>query len=78
MSPVPTGGIFLFTCHLHIDQVCVQLDIDGDFRYFLADAAVIAVKVTSFLVLSLCFQFIKLLMFICLTLCSFSMEIPIE
>ncbi|RXH71484.1 hypothetical protein DVH24_018839 [Malus domestica] len=56
---------------------CVQLDIDGDFIYFLADAAVIAVKVISFLVLSLRFQFVKLLMFICLAPCNFSIEIPI-
>jgi hypothetical protein len=36
----------MFTFYLYL-----QLEIDGDFLYFLADAAVIAVCVISFLVL---------------------------
>lgn len=42
---------FLYNSSEHIKILeCLQLDVDGDFLYFLADAAVTAVSSLSFLV----------------------------
>lgn len=56
----------------------MQLDIDDDFMYFLADAAVTAVNVTSFLVLSLILHSVELVVIICLIICSFNPEFQIS
>lgn len=56
----------------------MQLDIDGDFMYFLADAAGTVVNITSFLVLSLSLHFVKLVVIIRLIICSFNLEFQIS
>lgn len=53
----------------------MQLENDGDFFYFLADAAVMAVGVVSFTAI-LHFQFLQI--FLCFIFHSFNMEIPMN
>lgn len=54
----------LFNCHVLILMLtfcfCFQLEIDGDFLYFLADAAVIAVDLLSCILLSLSITFAQI------------------